>query len=234
LNENDNKSLLYDIDSSSIIFCGGKISIRKDMEIIKIQVRESYTYILGCMGTYENNFIKWINRVFNMTDYTVKDYVPGANGLLILPFMMGGSMIHDSDLRGSIIGINNNKIQDILTASYEAIGFSLKNKLSYLQDIGVNFDSIKILKTLSDKMFYQILSDITGKKIILENRYEDNLHFIFNMISNKKWEPELSQEILIPNKDRFIIYKQLFNYYKGSCKYLNDIYKYRRKNIKEK
>ena len=151
---------------------------------------------------------------------------------MILPYTMGDSEFYNSDMKGSILGINNNSSVDIITASYEAMGFSLKERLEYISNCGMNIDNIQLVCSGENEQFIQIISDIISKKIILRNEHDMRIKNIYNHIFKKNENENVESITINPTEDRHNKYNKLNGLYKSAYSSLNDVYRYRRKILK--
>lgn len=224
-------TLFFDADSSRICFICNTFKTKKDSEMIRLPYNNAYIY--GYMGNYEARFLKWLNDITDKPIIKITNYSPGSRGLMIIPCIMGDSLYNNFDLKSSIIGINNNNIEDLITANYEAIGYIFKEKLDKIIANVALIDSIEVLSSINDEIFYHILSDITTKNIKISNKCFNCVNGIYNLIYNIKNEDNHDKKLIESNEERNYIYKQFTNLYKSAYTALNNVYRYRTRIMKK-
>lgn len=226
ISNSNEKIIAYDAESSNICFSCGSESVKEDWNQIKLQIKEIKYY--GIMGNYEGLFLRWLDKVMKYDDNDSKNYSPGSHGVISLPCMMGDISLYKSDLKGSIIGISNNNSYDMVTAGYEAIGYIVRERL---ECISRDINLIEVLGPIEDRLFYRILSDITGRKVLLSGR--NLVKCIFNIITHSAEEEDANTITIYPDENKGMIYRQLYSLYKNACDSLNDICRYRRKVMRK-
>ncbi|MEP7251497.1 MAG: gluconokinase [Ginsengibacter sp.] len=144
-------------------------------------VLDEQTFICGGPVNNGGNVLNWMIKSFlNIQDPQVKDYdnffeetaktPAGSAGLLFLPYLFGErAPIWDEQSAGVFFGIKSYHDQShFLRASLEGVCYILKN---ILQIIEYTTGAIVQLNVsggfIQSRLWIQILSDITGKKIAL-------------------------------------------------------------------
>lgn len=226
----DNNTGIFDIDSSNICFRNNNAKIKNDDRLLKHSIKDMTIYSI--MGNYEVLFLNWIYKFLNDTNIEDVNYTPGSNGVMVLPNMIGDSCFYKSDVKGSIIGLSNGSRFDIMSAAYEAIGYVLNNHIEHISHYDTPLDSIEILCEIKDDLFYQILSDITSKKIILRNRTNSLIKIIYEMLVKKDCVLAAEVDVLVPDEEKNHKYKQFISLYKSAYNSLSKFYGYRRKILR--
>jgi len=225
-------TIVYDGESSSISFIDNYIRIKREYGLIRMPFKDD-KYIYDDLGSFEIHFLKLIKRFMKIGEFKCTDYSPGSNGLLILPFTMGDNVYNNYDTRGSIVGFNGNSLSDMITACYEAIGYTLKERIDRISDAGVLVDCINLICDIKDELFYQILSNITTKKVIISSANNSISRYAF--IAAAGSETPIDEETLdiYPDRDICYKYKYLYDLYRSAYSSLDDIFKYRRKVLRK-
>lgn len=110
---------------------------------------------------------KGVNAYSQLSDILAQTK-PGANGLIALPYFYGERfMLHDADLKGSVIGLTLNHTKaDVYRALIESICFGIRETLEFL---GGSKNIPKRLFAVGggtkNKTWMQILSDVLQKEI---------------------------------------------------------------------
>lgn len=227
----EEKKIIYDAESSSVCFISKHIRFKKYSGLLSFPLKDDkYMYCL--LGSYETKFLKWINKIMGSQIESSTDYSVGSNGIIIIPYIMGECTFYNSDMRGSIIGIENSSRSDIITACYEAIGYSLKEKLDYINEIGFNADSVEVFGNIKDKLFYRILSDAVSKKVIANSVDEIERYVYYYTIGRNEIEIE-NKEQLVPNESLSGKYQHLYSFYKSAYNSMSDVFKNRHRALKK-
>lgn len=223
-------SALYDAESSHICFAVDSIRTEHERALVRLPVKGMIA--CGIMGNYETRFLKLLDGIATHMENGKSNYTPGSNGVLVLPYIMGDNSFYSSDIRGSILGISDSCSRDIVTAVYEAIGYIIKGKLEYISYLNVPVQSLEILSDIQDGLFYRILSDITGKRVLIRNRSTELIRCIAGMLSGIDVEMQAPVGIINPDEENILKYRQLNSLYKGAYDSLNDVFKYQSRVIK--
>lgn len=124
------------------------------------------------------SIIKWYQNIFDLNSSTaheimneeVKDIPVGANGLIALDFFQGNRTPYkDSYSTGAFHGLTlNHDRAHIHKAIMESVGFGFKNIVDNFEKFDVKIDEVICTGGVTfDKIWMQILSDITGKEFII-------------------------------------------------------------------
>lgn len=98
---------------------------------------------------------------------------PGANGLLMLPYLSGErTPLHDPGAKGLLIGLDlSHKRGDIFRAALEGIGYGIGQILATYEEAGAHIDEIAAVGGgTKNRVWAQAVSDITGKTQHLRSR----------------------------------------------------------------
>lgn len=226
-------NISYDAESSNISFIGDHVRIKRHSGIIKMAFKDD-KWLYGFMGDYEALFLKWMQKLKMTCKVDDADYVPGCSGLVVLPHIIGNGFSENKDARGGIIGINNKtSIFDMVTAYYESVGFSLKRKVDRISGCGIEVKSIEVLSNIRDELFYKIISNITSKKIIINDRDNNMLSSAFYVLNCKTPEEGTVKREINPDDEAVLKYKQLQSLYSNAYDALDSVFRYRRKISKK-
>jgi xylulokinase len=116
-----------------------------------------YEYMLRLVTKNEVDFTK--------AEKLAATSVPGSNGIIILPYILGErTPIFDMLARAVIFGLHNDNTQnDILHASMEAVSYSLLHHLRIMREKGYHVDSGKITGGgAKSRLFRKIVADVLG------------------------------------------------------------------------
>lgn len=227
----DEDEAAVDLESLSICFRDNHGKIKNERIVTKFILDGQSIY--GIIGNNEMLFLKWLNRVFRGAECSDQYHIPGSNGIIVLPYMMGDSSLYKSDIKGSIIGISDNNPCDIITAAYEAVGYIIKERIDYICGHDININSLKIYCSIYDRLFYQIISDITGKKVLFSCSSKNIKKYVNKIISKIDIPEDQEDEISVsPDEENNSKYKQLYSLYKNAYESLDNLFKYRRKTMK--
>jgi hypothetical protein len=90
---------------------------------------------------------------------------------------------------------------------------------------------VEVFCPIEDSLFYQILSDITAKKILKSNKSNEFMKLTFDIVTGKTLQGS-QKEAINPNEEKSYVYRQLHSLYRSACQSLPDVFRYRRKVIK--
>ncbi|MDI6619278.1 MAG: FGGY family carbohydrate kinase [Clostridiales bacterium] len=224
----DKNTILYDANSSSICFKYNSHKARLSGEIRKSLFRIEDKYII--IGNFEYMTYKWLKKYTKIDALKSDDYTPGSNGLIVVPYIIGDSLFQNFDIDAGIIGVNTaNCGRDILAASYESQGYSLRKKIDILTDCGLNIENIILADDVKDSLKYNIISDITGKEIRISKECDLITRYAFESLFNKEHDLESEDEVITPDREKGIRYNVLFSLYKSAYNSLGDYCRFERK-----
>lgn len=221
-------TMVFDVETSSLCLWDDTGKAKGVKRALKLPYRDKHIYYMP--GDYEYYFVKWMDR-YTKDLKRVDDYTPGSHGLMVLPHVMGSNKLYGSDIKGSVLGIGDNNAFDMLTASYEAMGYLINEKLEYLSDYGLNPESIEILSPFDDPIFYRIVSNITSTNVTAVCE-EAILACLYRIVGGGDMEYESGGEIFSPEDDLSVRYKLLYDLYKSTSDSLNGVYRKRRRVLK--
>lgn len=223
-------ALLFDVESSALCFSSGTYKGKGLKEVLRLSFKDKSIYYMP--GDYEYNFVKWVsNRILKQSPAAC-DYVPGSNGIMVLPYLAGTGRMYGSDIKGSILGIGDNDAFDMLSASYEALGYIVNEKLEYLSYHGMDFKVLEILSSSKDEMLYNMISDITSKKVCVSSAKPKYNSIIYKIVKGLKIEYESGERVFEPDIELSDKYKYLYRLYEDAVDSLNGFYRYRRKALR--
>lgn len=226
-------SIVFDAETSNISFIRDQRRIKRNRGLIRLPF-DNERDIYGFIGDYEMQFLKWIR---NLTDNIKEDhvkYTPGSNGLILLPQIMGDGICNNADIRASIIGINNDtSLSNIITSYFEAAGYILKDRIERITDSSIKVDSIEIISNIKDELFYHIISDITGRKVIINNKDNNIIKYTYHSVTDRIHEEVTEKQEIMPDEANYNIYRQFFSLYTNAYHSFNDMLKYRRRVLQK-
>lgn len=225
---NEDIDIVYDLESSVLCFKGKFFKIRRGSNLIRLISRDEGVCNYGLIKNNEAKFLRFIDNLRWNGNASDGDYTPGANGLVVLPLLMGKCGFNESDIRGSILGIDRNTTgRDLINACYESIGYELREGLDDIVKHGVEFKTLGVISSIDDEALYHILADITSKNVIrIQNASISN--GAFNMIGSGKADAAYS-DIISPDRLKSDKYGELVELYNYSYSCLSDFYRLRRK-----
>lgn len=106
--------------------------------------------------------------VYEILGDMVEACAPGANGLLMIPYLNGILQPeNDPDMRGIFYGISlDTKKPQFLRAIYEGVGYMLRENIELIESLGIEVTEIRSFGGGSKSdVWQQIKSDISGKRI---------------------------------------------------------------------
>ncbi len=179
-------------------------------------------------GEGNNSYAKLIKSV---------EKVPiGADGITVLDFFQGNRTPYkDALAKGVIFGLNlKHTWEHIYRAIIESIAFGTNNIIRNYEEQGYHIDTITACGGVTkDKVWMQIISDVTGKKIIINRdtqagvlgccvvaasgtRYYND----FDTAASNMVKPEL---VIVPNYENYQKYKRPFEKYLKLYENLKDM-----------
>lgn len=151
---------------------------------------------------------------------------PGCDGLICLDFFQGNRTPYkDVFAKGVFYGITlNHKQSHFYRSILESIGYAMKNTFISIESLGIDINEVILSGgATKDNLWLQILSDITGKKMIINKNnltgvlgcavcgavfnkvYKNYSEAVENMVHKERE--------IIPNNDYSKIYNMTFNKY---------------------
>lgn len=228
ITRNEGKGMpVYDSESSFLCFINGDSRIKGDKEITRINYHGNDYYFL--QGNYEMHFMKCIKKLFGCQNSITENYSAGSNGLVVLPYIMGNNRLYGSDIKGTIIGIGDNTASDVLTATYEALGYTMKERFDELHEYGLKAEELEMLYQPDDKLFPQIVSNIISRKVMTKNFNDIYNSAVFCILNNSEKLLNIEVSTYMPDEGESFKYRHLYNLYKSTSDSLSGIYRYRRK-----
>lgn len=180
--------------------------------------------------------------VMSKTDYQnltlltseMKDYNPGSNGLLFLPFLVGSATpYYDPHDRAALIGLGlNQKKSLILHSVLEGISYNILENVNAIKDMGIHVETVHIGAGGSrNKIWCQMIADIIGCDIVpLVNRDASSLGAaiiagvgvgLFSSIEEAVQSIVKGKELLTYDEDKNKTYQTLFESYQAIYQSVN-------------
>lgn len=151
---------------------------------------------------------------------------PGSEGMLFLPYLEGERTPHwNSKARGIFFGIStNHEKQHFIRAIMEGVGFSLKDSINLIEDLGTEITKIRVTGGgYRSKVWRQIVADITEKEIQYSNVQEGSAFGvailsavgtgIYSGFKQAIEETTSIAETTLPREDNFGVYRKLHEIY---------------------
>ena len=222
----------------------GAVRITSNKYIVDEQQRLFCYYItdkLYILGGAVNNggfVLQWLienilqqkfkdEKVFKQTLKTAMQVKAGAEGLIFLPYILGErSPMWDENARGALIGLTaSHKQAEVVKAVLEGICFAINDVLNAVEETSGLIKTIYLSGGITrTKSWVQLMADITGKKIIINNTADASaLGAAFvgmkavGLINNIQIAGSYLKEInsVEPDLKQHKIYKQYFKVYKN-------------------
>lgn len=202
----------------------------------------TFNYILDnetfiCGGPINNGglALQWLMKnLFGKTELNEADYTNlfneiettsvGSNGLIFLPYLTGErAPIWNSKASGTFLGLSNQHHQkDMARAVIEGICFSLNDVLTEMETNGARIKKIHASGGfVHSKTWMQILSDVTGKEILLiteEDASAVGAAYLAakanGLIANYPSANQNKLNIIYPDMSHHLFYQKRFEIYK--------------------
>jgi gluconokinase len=165
----------------------GAIRIASDKAVVNYAamifnyILDDTHFISGGPVNNGGNVVKWLFSIFLKNDNpsdddfaelfkTIETIKPGCEGLLFLPYLYGErAPVWDGAASGVFIGIRSfHTNSHFLRAALEGICFSLKTILEKIEVSATPINQLNVSGGfVHSKVWMQILSDVTGKKLCL-------------------------------------------------------------------
>jgi len=188
-------------------------------------------YFVGGGTAASGLFYEYMLRLFmkNEVDFTKAEKlaatsVPGSNGIIILPYILGErTPIFDTLARAVIFGLHEDTTQnDILRASMEAVSYSLLHHIRIMREKGYQIDTGKITGGgAKSRLFRKIMTDITGIPLSYDPSMSTTVGTAYigymaggikkTWIEAKKWQR--ARENIYPDPSLRKMYDDLFSIY---------------------
>lgn len=135
----------------------------------------------GIHNTFGSS-VKWICEILHVItieelENIARQSIPGASGVIFLPFLAGiGSPDFDSKVNGAFLGLTLARTRsDIARAVFEGIAFEMRRILDAMEHYSPVRQMIVSGGTGGQAMIYQILANLTGRRLFLSNVPETTL-----------------------------------------------------------
>ncbi|MDO4288038.1 MAG: FGGY-family carbohydrate kinase [Eubacterium sp.] len=174
----------------------GKMAMIMGTSFVQLCLSEQKLHLDGLWGPYDEpvvekawlleggqssagSIVKWYMREFGIAEMDnpyaymneqVEKIAPGAEGLIALDFFQGNRTPYkDPNAKGMIYGLTLSHTKaHIYRALLEAVAFGTKNIIDSFEKNGSTVDTIVGCGGVTkDKVWMQIISDVTGKPIIV-------------------------------------------------------------------
>ncbi len=227
-------------DSSMINF-----SYTTDSENVYITVPTTTTggqlirYLRDNFYTYEKNSeVETGISTYGLIDEEASAVPPGAEGLIVLPYLMGErTPIWDSDARGTIFGLSLNHTRGhIARAMMEAVAYALYDSYSIMLADGLTIKAPLILNEggARSQIWRQIITDVFNvPTAMVENRtgapFGDAILAgvatgVFKDYSITKQKARYIDH-LEPNTENHLLYQEYFQLYKSLYGHIREDFK---------
>ena len=174
---------------------------------------------------------------YELMNKKAQEVPAGSDNLIYLPYLMGERAPHwNPEAKGSFIGLTIQHTHGHMIRSVmEGVTFNLNIILKAFIEQGADFDEmIMIGGGAKGKLWRQIMADIYKKKILIPNYLDEatsmgaaltggvgvglykDFDFVHQMLN--------IEEEVIPNKDNYAIYNELYEIFKKSYYSLEDVF----------
>jgi len=193
-------------------------------------------FICGAPVNNGGNVMQWLFKSFlNNSKPVAKDYndlfktietvSAGSEGLLFLPYLNGErAPVWDEKTCGVYFGIKSyHNLKYFLRAALEGVCFSLNNILQIIEESTGPITRLNVSGGfVNSKIWMQILSDVTGKKIYVVQTEDASASgaallgmIALNMIDDYGSVPHKSNVIIEPDISNYETYKKYNDVYKN-------------------
>ncbi len=229
-----------------------KYIIDKQQRLFCYYIQE-HMYVLGGAVNNGGVALQWLiekvlqknfkdEKVFKKIFKEAAQIKAGAEGLIFLPYLNGErSPMWDENARGALIGLTSFHTQaTIIKAVLEGICFALLDVINAVEETSSTIEKIYLSGgIIKSKEWVQIFSDVTGKKIIINDAADASalgaafvgmkaVGLLDNFSKSNLFLKEI--KLIKPDKKQhtvykkyFIIYKELYAKLKDSFELLNKI-----------
>lgn len=114
--------------------------------------------------------IMWSNSGFDEMDKAAAGVMPGSEGLLFHPHLLGEwAPYWDDKLRGDFVGISiRHKRPHFTRAVMEGVAFALRDGLEHAQNLGLHFKDIRLIgKGSISNLWPQIITDVFNRSTVI-------------------------------------------------------------------
>lgn len=153
---------------------------------------------------------------------TIASIPAGSEGLIFLPYLYGErAPIWDAKSSGAYFNIQPKHTQaHFLRAALEGLCYTLQDVLLGLESVTANLSQINVSGGFSSSVVWvQLLTDVTGKKLMLFDVEEASamgaVYLAMNVI-NPEGELPISRtgKLFLPDKDNQLVYQKVFRVFK--------------------
>lgn len=162
---------------------------------------------------------------------------PGSEGMLFLPYLEGERTPHwNSNARGIFFGIStNHEKKHFIRAIMEGVGFSLKDSIDLIENLGTEITKIKVTGGgYRSEVWRQIVADITEKEIQYSNVQEGSAFGvavlsgvgtgIYSGFKEAIEETTSVEETTQPREENFGVYRELHELYQRLYEQNKELY----------
>jgi xylulokinase len=177
-------------------------------------------------------------NTYDIIDSEAAAVPPGAEGLIVLPYLMGErTPIWDTDARGTIFGLSLNHTRGhVVRAMMESVAFALYDSYSILKERGVTIKAPLILNEggAKSRLWRQIITDVFNiPTAMVESRVGAPFGdaFLAGIATGVFKDYSLTKkktryvDHLEPNPENHKLYQEYFELYKDLYTHLKDDYK---------
>lgn len=195
----------------------------------------SYNNLFLSGGALNNggNVLSWLNQFFKIPNHThvsilleqAASVLPGANGLVALPYIYGErAPVWNAEAAGIIVGLRSFHTQEhFIRAFLEGICFALCDIVKALEEINGNIEIIYATGGFTQSAFWvQMLSDVLNKPLKINNTADASaMGAAILAMHSLAWIAELPDttgfnnvtKIVQPQTENSIVYERLFTIY---------------------
>lgn len=197
-------------------------------------------YVLnGCMAT-SGSLIRWFRDQFRSgldfadLDKEAEEVLPGADGLVVLPYFLGEKTpIHDPQARGTILGlVLSHTPAHLYRALLEGVAYAFRHHVEVLEARGYKIERIFVADGgARSSLWRRITASVLNQPVEYLAQGERGscygVAFLAGM-AVKLWDiSDLNRKIISvtkPEKDWVVIYQELYEIYRTLYPRLKDLY----------
>ena len=155
--------------------------------------------------------------VYDLVDSLASTSPPGSNGLIALPFLLGGERfpIRNPDARGFIYGLQfRHRRSDVLRALMEGVAYTLRMIYDALLEHGLKAEALKVGGSGAGlKTWRQIIADVFQAPVYWSGAIESTLLGSFIHFSAAKGlhsNISLSEDVTYPEEGNAEVYEEAY------------------------
>lgn len=220
--------------------------------IYKLPFYQEDASIVGGSNNLGGGLIEWVKQCYyqkeiypyEVMEMEAKESVPGAGGLIFLPYLLGErAPIWNDNARGVFFGIERmHTRKDMTRAVFESTGFIDMDIIAAIETTGAKINSVRLSGGLARiNLISQIKADILGKDVLVLSEFETTssgaammVFMGMGVIENIREAAERFASIRMiikPDMKNHEKYMQIYALYKDTYETVKDLFVRRRQIV---